>query len=205
MPRRLMKRSTICALPGLVDDRRPRQSCGSSASVRFSRDAMSGTMPSTLRSSEQKPMPARIASAGSANRRALAVDRIVAALERVGAEDDARGLGAARSRAGPARPTISPVRDAERRRRAPRGRRSAWLERRAGRAAPADERRRRSCCAWAMCSRRAWRRPARSLRHLVMRGDRHRAAVAHDGDPVADGVELVEPVADEEHRHARRP
>ena len=42
------------------------------------------------------------------------------------------------------------------------------------------------------------------LGHLGHRRDGDGAAVAHDGDPVADGVELVELVADEDHRDARR-
>ena len=33
------------------------------------------------------------------------------------------------------------------------------------------------------------------------RACKHRAAVAHDGHPIADAVELIELVADENHRH----
>ena len=64
MPRRVMKRSTISRLR--VSSTTPLgASCGISARVRFSRTDMSGIMPSSLRSSDRKPMPATIAWAGS--------------------------------------------------------------------------------------------------------------------------------------------
>ncbi len=60
-----MKRSTIwrCRRSSTMPER---DRAGSRASVRFSRTDMAGMMPSCLRSSEQKPMPAAMASRGSA-------------------------------------------------------------------------------------------------------------------------------------------
>ena len=139
----------------------------------------------------------------SRNARSRPPKRIAAAVRPVGGEDRARRLGAARSRAG---------RRARRsRRRGPRAdtsrtRRPTWRWSARSSSRP---------IAWAW----PWKAVAPSaltvgevaaehggdqlqLGHLGHRRDGDGAAVAHDRDPVADRVELVELVADEDHRHA---
>ena len=177
---------------------------GSSASVRFSRTDMSGMMPSTLRSSEQKPRPARDRIGGSRKCAVLPSTLMLPASGRSAPKISARRLGAARAeqarqarRSRPRAPKADVVHPAARAA-GPRPRRSVCVGRR-------GRRRESGLRPRADVGRSRAEHGARRARACVIvrhRRDRDGAAVAHDRDAVADRVELVELVADEDHRDA---
>ena len=163
-------------------------------------------MPSILRSSEQNAMPARDRRRAGEATAPPAVDGNVAAVGAVGAEDQARRLGAAGAeQAGEADDLARVQLEIERLDRTAgdraRGRTGAAAARRspvllaaAALAAtavtssrPSMARRARACGSSARC------------RHAPTE-----RAVAQDGDAVADRVELVEEVGDEDDRRRRR-
>ncbi len=180
-----------------------RESRGSSASVRFSRTDMSGTMPFDLAvlGAEADARGDRIGR--PARREAAALEAHGTAIWLVGAEDEPHRLGAPGAEQ-TGKSDDLPRADAEVTRHAPRradvhrlGRRGAIL---GGVIALAEGRRagalHRAHVAPSMAA------TSSSLPISGHRRPRDRAAVAHDGDAVADGIELVELVADEDDRDA---
>ena len=167
----------------------------------FSRTDMSGTMPSTFRSSEQKPTPSAIASTGSAGAAALPIEPNRAGVGRIGAENRARHFGPARSQQAGQSDDLP----------------GAHLEARVP-DLPADDepfrgehlaasRRRSPLEAGGALAHRLdvapeHRRDEAQLVDLGHPTRHHGAAVAHHRHPVANLIEFVQPVGDEDHRHA---
>ena len=156
-------------------------------------------MPSALRSSEQSPNPARIASRGDFQRAGLPRTRS-SPLRGIGAEDGTRDFGPA----GAEQPRQTDDLAAA-------DRDVGAIEAIPSQVFRLDQhlagrmlaRMLKSGCPGAAHLSDLLAQHARHELDLARPGDRalvDRLAIAHDRDPVADGVELVQPVADVDHR-----
>ena len=185
----------------------------------FSRTERPGMMPSALRSSGSIAMPARIAARGLRRRIGLAVDLDRAGRRWAAPRRSPCAVSLRPAPSSPPRPTTSPgaprgetpcsrCRSVRPRRvpsRAPR----AGRQRSAIALAPAGALGRRTRWPWpsraAAMSRPSISETSSSRVSPAIAPGVHDAAVAQHGDPVADLVQLVEPVADVHHRDALLP
>ena len=199
-----MKRSTISLLAFAVDDPAPDAAAAAAPASCSRAPTARGMMPSALRSSGPNPIPAPIASRGDCSAPACRRRRIVPA-STASAPKTARAVSERPDPSSPARPDdLTPaqldsddaVERAARRRRSPASS-TVGADRRLGRA---DCRAAPLGLGQLAAEHRRDQLVAADSSAIGALGDG--APVAHHGDPVADGVELVEPVGDEDDRHA---
>ena len=162
---------------------------------------MSGTMPSSLRSSEANPIPRPIASSGCRGRNSRH-RRSKRPRGRVGAEHQTRGFGAARAEQSGEADDLARVRRSNDTSRtlgpALRWEASRFVAPMCVLGPPTRSR------FLALARRRAAKHGGDELQLVDVRhfAFSDRSPVAHDRDAIAERIQLVEPVTDENHREA---